>query len=516
MAASSETSPDTSLLQAYAEFDMNLRIRQTRIITVLAITLVPLCIGLDFFVYPELLWKLFESRIFSDVFLIPLFGLLFTPWGKRHIRKICCVPPAIPAVAIAWMIYATEGTFSPYYAGMNIVLVAVLMVIPLTLWEGSFFCAFVIACYGVACWMHHAHPPSWVIHPTGVEGDGTLWSNFYFLGMTTIIALTSCHYGSKRRFLEFRLRHELDVNNRELATTLKKLQETEVQLVQSEKLNALGKLSAGLLHEINNPLNFTMMALQVAELEVGDNASLKDTLGDIGQGMSRIRSVISDLRAFAYPSKISDAEEFRVEEALASAMRLTAHELNGVEVDQQELAKATVVGAKTQIVHIFMNLLVNSAQAMKSKGLDRSPKIVIASKAAGDRLKISLRDNGIGIPRANMARLLEPFFTTKGPGEGTGLGLSICDTIVKNHGGTLIAASEEGQWTEMTFDLPLGKVEADDSAAVTTGSEAPAGISEAEIASSLGIESESAEFENAETEIVGAEKVGAVAYEYAN
>src|SRR6185312_11768261 len=107
----------------------------------------------------------------------------------------------------------------------------------------------------------------------------------YFLSLTALVCVTACYYSGMRRFEDFRLRHELDVNNKELASTLKKLQETEVQLVQSEKMNALGKLSAGLLHEVNNPLNFTFMALQMAEQEAEGNASLQDTLKDIGQGM---------------------------------------------------------------------------------------------------------------------------------------------------------------------------------------------------------------------------------------
>ena len=88
----------------------------------------------------------------------------------------------------------------------------------------------------------------------------TLYNNLYFLVLNGVIATTACRTASGG-LEDFRLRHELAVNNHELAATLKKLQETEVQLVQSEKMNALGKLSAGLLHEVNNPLNFTFMAV---------------------------------------------------------------------------------------------------------------------------------------------------------------------------------------------------------------------------------------------------------------
>jgi two-component system sensor histidine kinase PhcS len=307
----------------------------------------------------------------------------------------------------------------------------------------------------VTCALHHAYPPPVVYDEAVYAGTATTINNFYFLGMTALIALTSNHLSTVRRFQEFRLRHELDVNNVELASTLKRLKETEVQLVQSEKMNALGKLSAGLLHEVNNPLNFTFMALQMAEQEAADNASLKETLADIGQGMTRIRSVISDLRAFAYPSKLAEEVEFSLDDALTTAKRLTAHELGTLPVESESLAGVTAIGAKTQVVHVFMNLLINSAHAVRPKDLGRAPKITVSAQVNGGRITVSVRDNGVGIPKENLPRIFEPFFTTKQPGEGTGLGLSISHTIVKNHGGEMHVASELGQWTEVSFDLPL-------------------------------------------------------------
>jgi signal transduction histidine kinase len=250
------------------------------------------------------------------------------------------------------------------------------------------------------------------------------------------------------------LEEQVRARNQELETTIKKLRDTEVQLVQSEKMNALGKLSAGLLHEINNPLNFTFMALQMAEQEAEGNESLQDTLKDIGQGMTRVRGVVSDLRTFAYPTSDSDREEFDIEDALTSALRLTAHELGAAKVDQSGLNHTKVSAGKNQVIHLFMNLLVNAGQAMvKTKG-QREPKIAISCKEDGNRVLVSLTDNGTGVKKEHLPRLFEPFFTTKDVGQGMGLGLSICHTIVKNHGGQIGIQSEEGQWTTVTFDLP--------------------------------------------------------------
>jgi two-component system sensor histidine kinase PhcS len=443
---------ESSLADAYRAFDLNLRVRHSKVGCVLAIVLMPAGFALDFFVYPHLFGRILEARLLSDVFLIPLFALFFVPAVQRRIRMIGSIWLMIPAWTICWMIYASEGALSPYYAGLCVVLLTACLLMPYTAWEAIAFCALVLASYSVACVLHQLAPPSTAVAFAATKG--TLVNNLYFLVITSIICVTACVFGARRRFEDFRLRHELDVNNKELASTIKKLQETEVQLVQSEKMNALGKLSAGLLHEVNNPLNFTFMALQIAEQEAAENESLLGTLKDIGQGMARIRGVISDLRAFAHPTTGTEQESFGIEEALISAQRLCAHELREIPVCPDHLAGITALGSKTQIVHVFMNLLVNSAHALRKKG-QGSPNITVSCTVAGKRLKVNVQDNGTGVPPANIHRLLEPFFTTKDVGEGMGLGLSICHTIVKNHGGNIEITSDEGQWTQVSFDLPL-------------------------------------------------------------
>lgn len=445
------------LEQAYAKADALLRIRQAKICSVLAMVLVPACFGLDYFVYPDLVWRIFVGRILCDLVLLPCFIALFTPWGLKHVRFLGNAPPLVPAFTICWMIYITEGVLSPYYAGLNIVMVGVILLIPYTLKEAGLICAVVVTCYAAVCVVHRMTIPNDLHRATAPPGASSFINNIYFLSMTTVLALAACHYTSKRRFEEFRLRYELDGNNQELATTLTKLKETEVQLVQSEKMNALGKLSAGLLHEVNNPLNFTFMALQVAQQEAADNESLRETLKDIDDGMKRIRTVVSDLRAFAYPTDHMNLEELSLDDTLTQALRLTAHELGTITVDREGIKGRRAMGAGVHITHVFMNLLVNSAQALKGSATERSPLIKVYCTERNGRLEVAVRDNGIGVARQNLPKLLDPFFTTKAPGEGMGLGLSICHTIVKNHGGTMRIDSELGQWTEVAFDLPLAQ-----------------------------------------------------------
>jgi two-component system sensor histidine kinase PhcS len=447
------------LEKAYREFERNLRVRQAKAAGVLAMVLMPAGVTLDYFVYPKLITWLFAIRIACDVALFLPVAALFTPWAKKYIHVLDKAAVVLPTICMCSMIFASEGTVSPYYAGLNLVLTGVCLLFPYSLAEGAVVCSFILVSYTVACLVHGSSKLITGSHASLVGDASTLYNNLYFLALNGVIAVTACRFSSRRRFEDFKLRHDLAVNNDELATTLKKLKDTEVQLVQSEKMNALGKLSAGLLHEVNNPLNFTFMALQIAEQEAEGNESLTDTLKDIGQGMTRIRGVISDLRAFAYPSKVTDREEFKIDDALTTAVRLTAHELGDIVVERKDLDVCKAVGSKTQLVHVFMNMLVNAAQAMRKTKEQRKPVLEVSCTCKDDRLEITVRDNGSGVKAADLPRLLDPFFTTKDVGEGMGLGLSICHTIVKNHGGGIQITSQEGQWTKVAFDLPAASAQ---------------------------------------------------------
>lgn len=252
------------------------------------------------------------------------------------------------------------------------------------------------------------------------------------------------------------LEEDLRIRNTELVTTLARLRDTEAQLVQSEKINALGSLAAGLLHEINNPLNYTLTALQLARGMVnGTDSDLGETLADIHEGMARIGQIVTDLRTFAYPSKEGAQERFGVAAALATAVQLTAHELKNVAVRQNLVEAPPVIGSQTQVSHVFMNLLTNAAKALRSVPADRTPEIEVSSQQVNGRLYVHVRDNGIGIEKEKLPQIFDPFFTTREVGDGMGLGLSICHTIVKNHGGSITATSKEGQGTEIVFDLPV-------------------------------------------------------------
>ena len=258
----------------------------------------------------------------------------------------------------------------------------------------------------------------------------------------------------------FNLERNLTKQNQELDKALNELKQTQVRLIQSEKLNSLGTLTAGLMHEINNPLNFTLTALKVAQRDpsIQGDEELQDLFNDIDEGMQRIRNIVSDLRTFAYPSEGETMRPFLFSEAVESAMRFTANQHRDVSIQRIISGQDEVLGSQSHIVQILINLLCNAFAAVDSVRDKRDGKIIIESKVIENGLHISVSDNGTGISDEIRAKIFDPFFTTREVGDGMGLGLSICHTILENHDATLSVDSEEGEWTKFSFSLPLVSV----------------------------------------------------------
>ncbi len=258
-----------------------------------------------------------------------------------------------------------------------------------------------------------------------------------------------------------RLEKDLAVRNASLEKTLKDLESTQAQLIQSEKLNALGSLSAGLLHEINNPLNYSLTALQIlsGDPDLQDDELKREILGDIQEGMQRIRTIVSDLRAFAYPSEADKQGSFDFNEAVDAALRFTAHDIGGIEVVRDLPCPAMISGSKSHLTQVLVNLLVNAAKAIAGVGGERPGRIRVSGGFSDGRFTVAVSDNGVGMDEATLGRIFDPFFTTRDVGEGMGLGLSICHTIIGNHQGRLAATSRPGEGSELRFDLPQAAME---------------------------------------------------------
>ncbi len=276
---------------------------------------------------------------------------------------------------------------------------------------------------------------------------------------------TELHVRVRNLVESFEYQRRIGRQKQDLESTIEKLKETESQLVQSEKLASLGRLSAGIIHEINNPLNFVTTGLFtlrskarfIPDVERDDYAEI---LKDVEDGIIRVKSIVTDLRGFTHPGG-SEGDLVNVAEVVNSALRLLSQEWRDrVDVRVSVDAGQMVWAEKNKLTQVILNLIQNSLDAVTAKKYgEGAPLIEIRGRVQGERSQIVVRDNGEGIEPGVLDKVFDPFFTTKDVGQGMGLGLSICYRIVHDFGGRITVRSERGSYTEFALEFPMKPAE---------------------------------------------------------
>lgn len=261
------------------------------------------------------------------------------------------------------------------------------------------------------------------------------------------------------------------------------LKQTQLKLVQAEKMASLGTLTAGVAHEINNPTNFVHVGVQNLEVDLGrvqqyifelagENADeeilssidgqftpLFEHLHTIQDGTARIKTIVQDLRAF---SRL-DSEENQlvdVRQCLQSTINLVRTKyIEIADIETQFTTECQLSCHPAQLNQVFMNIIVNACHAIMVKRQNQQTahrgKIVISCDKQQDSIVITVKDNGCGMNEETKNKVFEPFFTTKAVGEGTGLGMAISFSIINEHGGHMEVDSVLDQGTELRVYLPL-------------------------------------------------------------
>jgi signal transduction histidine kinase len=255
---------------------------------------------------------------------------------------------------------------------------------------------------------------------------------------------------------------ELAQQKQQLEAALEQIKETESLLLRNEKLASLGRMSAGLIHEINNPLNYARQGLHL----LGQNtpllpeearAEFADTLKDVEEGVNRVVRIISDLRGFTRTTNETN-QIFEIKALAEKTMRFFAHEWkDGIRHETDVPEGLEMRGDPNHIVQVLVNLIQNAIDAMRTKTYDDgdSPCIRISGAREGARVQIKVRDNGPGVPPEIRNQIFDPFFTTKDVGAGMGLGLAICHRVIDEHEGRIDLRSEPGAFTEFILEFPL-------------------------------------------------------------
>ena len=278
------------------------------------------------------------------------------------------------------------------------------------------------------------------------------------------------------------LEQQVSERTAELNRSLQELKATQTQLIQSEKMASLGELTAGIAHEIQNPLNFVnnfsdvnreMLSELQEELTKGDIAEAKAIAADIEQNEQKInhhgkraeaivKGMLEHSRSSTGQKELTDINQLADEYIRLSYHGLKAKDKSfNSELLTNFYATLPKVNAIPQdIGRVLLNLFNNAFYAVNQKaktaGVDYKPEVSVTTSTENGQVIIKVKDNGIGIPDAIKEKIMQPFFTTKPTGEGTGLGLSLTyDMVVKGHGGNIIVESVEGEGSQFTVKLPV-------------------------------------------------------------
>jgi two-component system NtrC family sensor kinase len=421
--------------------------------TAVALTgvLVPLWIAFDAYLEPALLHPFTAMRLAAAAVAWAVVLVVRRLTTTRALRSWVAAELAYSGATIALMLPHVHH-FPAYVFGFSLYFwgVGALFSWP-TRWAAALFSWLTaVMCTGFALWPGVREPAEYV-------------AVGFYIGSAGMIATIMIWVRGRLVRDAFDASHALAMRNADVERTLEQLRDAQSRLVASEKLSALGRLLAGLSHEINNPLNVLHNNLEplrtslegllglaraageatpadvpalrrrCAELDVATTAEdVRDATDMMRAAMERVRQVHADLRSFIR----GDAPDMVLDDpsqglgATATLLSRRLPEGVNITVDVGPLPRITFQPG--QLNQVWHNLIQNALDAVGAAGT-----VAVTARAVGDRIEVTVTDSGPGVAAEHQARLFEPFFTTKGVGKGTGLGLATSYQIVERHGGTM-------------------------------------------------------------------------------
>lgn len=259
----------------------------------------------------------------------------------------------------------------------------------------------------------------------------------------------------------------LDENKRELKEHIsslewanRELRQAQNEIIRSEKLASVGRLTAGIAHEIGNPISIILGYLELIRRGNITDEERKDFIHRVESEINRVRDIISQLLDFSRPSS-GEKKACHLHEQIKNTVNMMKPQpmMEDIEVTfDLRASKDTVFADPNQLQQVFLNVIMNAADVLnddRGRHEDGSRELKIASTDDGDSIKIWFKDNGPGIDQGELSYIFDPFYTTKDPGKGTGLGLSVCYRIVEEQGGDIFAESSVGEGTTIIVRFPV-------------------------------------------------------------
>ena len=230
------------------------------------------------------------------------------------------------------------------------------------------------------------------------------------------------------------------------------LEKSQKQIIQSEKLASLGRLAAGVAHEINTPLTNISNSAQILMRKMDEDDPKKERLEVIEENIDVATKIVRGLLEFARQPK-PKFEDVEIDELLTRTLKMLKYQFKNIKIDVNlDIDLPSILGDPGQLQQVFINILSNSCQAMQDGG-----ELSIFIRKSEAFVEIEVKDTGHGIPKENISKIFDPFFTSREYGEGTGLGLFISLGIIEKHNGRIDVKSKIGKGTTVIIKLPMGK-----------------------------------------------------------
>ena len=444
--ANNDNLKEPEFWEAFLANEREVRISTGRLACALVFVLMPLGIVLDYFVYPGHMVEFLELRLLCSLLVMGVWSLHSTAIARKHYPVVGLPIVILPAFFITWMVYET-GSASPYYAGLNLILLAVSAVGHWSMLETFLAVGSVIVMYLASC----------VFKGLGTERFGAIFNNLYFLVLTGIIVICGNRLFNQLRFREFTLRYELNKNRQEL-------EETNRKLVELDRLKS--RFFANISHELRTPLTLLLSPLETLLQRFAGkmDISVHDLLLTMHSNGMRLLKLINDLldlirlEAGRMEIKSEPMEVADFIKGLASAARQVAEDKHIKLETYTDLRLGVVAADSDKLEKVVLNLLFNALKFTPADG-----RVELRAEKRGEELVFIVSDTGIGIAEKNLAFVFDRFWQADSSAQrkyqGVGIGLALVKELTDMMHGSVLVESQEGKGTTFTVRLPYQKAE---------------------------------------------------------